>query len=530
MSAAVSAGAIAGGDLGGAAILSAVFLGLLAVAELWRRFGNPEAEWTRKLVHLGGGVACLAFPFLVRSPWVVLAMAAALSAIFVAGSRFGFLRSLHGVGRPSRGAEYYPLAVFLVFVMTAGRPWLYLSAVLVLAVADAFAALIGSRYGVIRYPVEDEHKSLEGSLVFLLIAFLAIHLPALLLTDLPRPVCVLAALLVAALVTGFEAISLRGADNLFVPLAVVVIVGKITTKPLSEVIFQNLSLLAICLAVAVVVWRARPLNVGGAIAFILFAYGTWSLGSWQWALPVFLGFAGYVAARAAWAPPGRAFGIRVRAVVRALLPPFTILILANSLQRGPELFGPYLAAAGTVLTFSLEIGVLPLERRRGTGWAAAAAGLGLLACALTALPPWWLQGLPPAPLLGVAAAVTAAALTNAAIERRLPERQRSAEWTAARFLLCFLAAAAVWLLQATGGVAPWAPRNVPFGGQAGNALSTHSSRTVPAAPSSVTHRPVSSVATRPGMPTMVGIPISRATIAECDRMLPRSIRRPETEG
>jgi dolichol kinase len=41
---------------------------------------------------------------------------------------------------------------------------------------------------VVRYEVEDEKKSLEGSLVFLVIAFLAIHLPVLLMTDLPRPV------------------------------------------------------------------------------------------------------------------------------------------------------------------------------------------------------------------------------------------------------------------------------------------------------------------------------------------------------
>jgi phytol kinase len=349
--------------------------------------------------------------------------------------------------------------------MTAGRPWLYLSAVLVLAVADAFAALIGGRYGVIRYPVEDEQKSLEGSLVFLLIAFLAIHLPALLMTDLPRAVCVLAALLVAALVTGFEAISLRGADNLFVPLAVVVIVGKITTKPLSEVVFQNLSLLAICLAVAVVVWRARPLNVGGAIAFILFAYGTWSLGSWQWALPVFVGFAGYVAARAAWAPPGHAFGLRVRAVVRAVLPPFTILILANSLHRGTELYGPFLAAVGTVLAFTLDIGVFRLERLRGASRAAAAAGLGAVAAALTALPPWWTQGIGPAPPLAVAGAVTAAALIGAVADRHGAGERSAREWGAAHFLLAVSAAAVVWLLQAAALTLPWDPGSAPFLGR-----------------------------------------------------------------
>jgi dolichol kinase len=446
--------------LRGAAILSAIFVALLVTAELWRRFGHPKPEHTRKLVHLGGGIACLFFPFLVRSPWVVLAMSLPLTALFVAGGRFGFLKSLHGIGRRSRGAEYYPLSVFLVFLMTPGRPWLYLAAVLVLAVGDAFAALIGSRYGVIRYEVEDERKSLEGSLVFLVIAFLAIHLPVLLLTDLPRPVCVLAALLVAALVTGFEAISLEGADNLFIPLAVVVILGKITTKPLSEVIFQNLSLLAICLGVGLAAWRFRSFNVGGAITFILFAYGTWSLGSWIWTLPVFLGFAGYLAAWSRFAPPGHGSGLKVRTVARALLPPFSMLVLANSLARDELFFAPYLAASAAVLAFSLDTGVFRLERRRSGPL--AALGVALLGAALAVVGPCighWQA--PWKPLLAILAATAVATLANAAIELRDPAASRSRDWTAWRFLLSFAAAGAILGLQALGTIPLWDPGSGP---------------------------------------------------------------------
>ncbi len=447
---------ISGSDVRGAAILATIFLSLLVIAELWRRFGSPKPEHTRKLVHLGGGIACLFFPFLVRSPWVVLALAAPLCLLFVAGSRFGFLKSLHGVARRSRGAEYYPLSVFLVFLMTQGRPWLYLSAVLVLAVGDAFAGLIGSRYGVVRYEVEDETKSLEGSLVFLVVSFLAIHLPILLLTDLPRPVCVLAALLVAALVTGFEAISLEGADNLFVPLAVVVTLGKITTKPLSEVIFQNLSLLAICLCVGLAVWRFRSFNVGGAIAFILFAYATWSLGSWVWTLPVLVGFAGYLAAWLRFAPPGHASGVKVRTVSRALLPPFTMLLLANSLGRYETFFAPYLAASAAVLAFSLDTGVFRLERRRSR--VLGALGLALLGTALAVAGPWIAtRRAPVESLLAILATTAAVTLINAAIELRDPESPRSREWTAWRFLLSFVAAGAMLGLQALGMAPPWDP-------------------------------------------------------------------------
>jgi len=428
----------------------------LAIAELWRRFGHPKPEHTRKLVHLGGGVACLFFPFLVSSPWVVLALALPLTLLFVAGSRFGFLKSLHGVTRRSRGAEYYPLSVFLVFLMTQGRPWLYLSAVLVLAVGDAFAALIGSRYGVVRYEVEDEKKSLEGSLVFLVIAFLAIHLPTLLLTDLPRPVCVLAALLVAALVTGFEAISLEGADNLFIPLAVAVILGKITTKPLSEVVFQNLSLLVMCLGIGLAVWRFRSFNVGGAITFILFAYGTWSLGSWIWTLPVLVGFAGYLAARWRFAPPEYGSGLKVRIIARALLPPFTMLLLANSLRRDETFFAPYLAASAAVLAFSLDNGVFRIERRRS--WGLGALGIALLGTVLAVLGPWIAtRHAPPETLVAILATAGVVTLINTAIERRYPELPRSRDWTAWRFLLSFVAAGALLGLQALGITPPWDP-------------------------------------------------------------------------
>lgn len=457
-------------DLPGAAVLGGIFVGLLVVAELWRRLGEPDPEHTRKLVHLGGGIACLFFPFLVDSPVTVLVMAGAMSAVFALGGRWGLLQSLHGVGRPSRGAEYYPLAIFLVFLLVADRPALYVSSVLVLAMADAFAALVGSRYGSIRYEVEEESKSLEGSIAFLVIAFLSIHLPLLLMTELPRALCVLAALLVATLVTGFEAISLRGADNLFVPLAVAVILGKITSKPLGEVVFQNVSLLVLCLVLALVVRRARSFNAGGAIAFMLFTYGTWSLGSWHWALPVVTGF-GCFSALWLWRRPDRPPGVRVRAVARALLVPFAVLAVNNSLHLGPTLFGPYVTACGAVLALSLPLTL----KRGGAEGAAVAAEVGggsptgggsltrvggamagaLLAWAATALPCWFMQrGVSPVGPAVAAVAVLAAALGAYVLDPRGPRPQT---WTARRFLLSLGAAVLVLALQVAGLAPVWDP-------------------------------------------------------------------------
>ncbi len=445
-------------ELSGAGILAGVFASIVLAAEFWARLGHPRPEWTRKLVHVGGGLACLAFPFAVSSPWTVLVMAATLAAVFALGSGLGFLKSLHGVARRTRGSEYYPLAVFLAYVLAYGRPWLYFASVLTLAVADAFAALIGGRYGRIRYRVEEDEKSLEGSLAFLGIAFAAISLPALLMTGCPAATCLLSASLVALLVTGFEAVSLRGSDNLFVPLAVCVIMSKITAKPLSEIVRQNVSLATICAGIGLLAWRTRVFNVGAAVAAVLFAYAAWSLGSWQWALPVFLGLFTYLGAEALVpVPPERARGVRVRTVTRALLPPLTLLILANAFGNYDFYFGPYTAAVAVVLSFALWTFLRhrwPESRRKRLIGEMAACAASLL---LTALPLWLLRSPGAAPLVVVSAAAGGACLLDWLCANARRSDTSEEIWGASKVLLVFGAAGAVVLLQELACVAEWRP-------------------------------------------------------------------------
>ena len=338
-------------DLYAAAVIGAGFLAVIVIAEIWSRFGRGDPEWTRKLVHITGGFICLSFPFVLRSAWTVLLLSLLMTALFVFGAETRMLQCLHRVKRRSRGSEYYPLSVFLVFFLARGHPWLYVASMLVLAVADAFAALIGMRYGRLRYKVEEETKSVEGSLAFLAIAFVAILAPALLLSGLPLEVCVLSALLVAALVTGFEAICLTGTDNLFVPLGTCVILGKITTKPVPEILYQNVSFAALLLLIGFLAWRVRAMNVGGALVMALFTYGAWSLGSEGWGLPILAGFLGY-SFLCARHPLGEAQ--RVRVVFRAISIPLVVLLFANMLHREERLYLPFLAALAAVLVLSLR--------------------------------------------------------------------------------------------------------------------------------------------------------------------------------
>lgn len=369
-------------DLVTAATIGGTFLALLAVAEWWIRRGGARPEWTRKLVHVGGGLICLTFPFTLQSTWTVLILAVLMSVIFAVGAETGTLPSLHRVARRSRGSEYYPLSVCLLFLLTQGRPWLYVASMLVLAVADACAALIGMRYGRIRYEVESETKSLEGSLAFAAIAFAAVAVPMLTMTDLPAPVCVWSALLVAIVVTGFEAVCLTGTDNLFVPLGTCVILAKISSKPMEEILYQNASVLMILTAVGLTAWRVRALNVGGALVLALFTYGCWSLGSEWWALPALAGFVIYVAACITM-PLGAAQQVAV--VFRAVLPALLLLVIDNMFSLDGRLYAAFLASLAAILALSLQNhmrtrrGELPQTRDANTLWGARQMGLTALA-------------------------------------------------------------------------------------------------------------------------------------------------------
>lgn len=379
--------------MNGVVIVLTAFGALLLTAELWSRLGNPKPEWTRKLVHLGGGIIGLFLPWLIESPLVVFILTVSLSALFVAGEKTGLLKSVHGVARKSRGSEYYPLAIWLVFVIAADKPAFYLAGVLVLALADAFAALIGSRYGAVRYEVEDEFKSVEGSVVFFFVAFMAIHLPLLLLTELPRAVCVLSALLVAMLVTLFEAVSLEGTDNLFVPLAVVFVLQKITTKTVEHIALQNVAFVCIVALVLLVAWRIEWFNAGGAIAVTLFVFAAWSLGDrYRYVIPVFIGLAGLALVRVFVIRRGDRRRLKVRAVTRALIVPFVFLLAANMTGLYDVFYAPYLAACAAVFAFvawtggralkALAVGAgaaLVLVLPMGVGWEVAATVIVVVA-------------------------------------------------------------------------------------------------------------------------------------------------------
>lgn len=275
-------------ELGRAGLLAVAYLLILAGAEAWYRLAKPHVELSRKLVHLASGLPVLAFPWIFESPWSVALLSGFVAGVLAAAGRAGTLTSVLGVERRSMGELLYPVGVVLLFFLAHDEPVHYFTAALVLILADPAAALVGLWYGQRRYAVEDHWRSAEGSTVFFLTTFLAVHLPLLLMARVSPGLAVLVALVVALVVTLLEAVALYGSDNLTVPLSTFILLDHLTAGPIEMVAGHVAAILGILAFVWALASRTRLLRASGVFATTLFFYAIFFLAGPWWVVPVFL--------------------------------------------------------------------------------------------------------------------------------------------------------------------------------------------------------------------------------------------------
>ena len=205
----------------GVAWMLAALAAWLVLIRLWQHWAHPHPEWARKLLHIGVGMVGFGFPFVINSRlpvWITCTVAAlTMLALRLAGPlRRGLGVVLANVNRVSLGEFYFLLGLPALFTLAQGGA-LYGTALAILTFADSAAALVGTLHGHHRFGTHPEAKSLEGSLAFFAVSFVAC-LIGLTQNSVGVPEAVLAALAVSALMALLEALARDGLDNLLLPV------------------------------------------------------------------------------------------------------------------------------------------------------------------------------------------------------------------------------------------------------------------------------------------------------------------------
>ncbi|WP_114784879.1 phosphatidate cytidylyltransferase [Botryobacter ruber] len=205
-------------------ILAGLFLALFGVAELLHHGFNIKADHTRKIVHACTGMLTLLFPVMLGNHWLVLLLCSAFALILIASMRYNLLKSINAIDRPSVGSIAYPVAVYgcyLAFEHFEQQYLYFYLPVLTLAICDPIAASTGKKWAVGRYKVGRSSKTMMGSGMFFLSAFVLVSFLSIVLTEgAATNEVLLRAGIIAFIAAVSEGFSRNGYDNLTIPASV----------------------------------------------------------------------------------------------------------------------------------------------------------------------------------------------------------------------------------------------------------------------------------------------------------------------
>jgi len=173
-------------------------------------------------VHIGtGAVLPLAWACGIER-WLAVPAAALVTLAALLNHRLRLLPAIEDVGRPSYGTVAYGAAITVLLVLYwPTSPQVVTAAVLVMALGDGLAGLVGARFASPRWQVWGQTKSLLGTVTMVVVSLLVLALMVPISAALGLPAPDLAILPWLALVAAaLEQVALLGLDNLTVPLGV----------------------------------------------------------------------------------------------------------------------------------------------------------------------------------------------------------------------------------------------------------------------------------------------------------------------
>jgi len=183
---------------------------------------KTKPEVSRKFLHIMVGNMIFAMPFF-SSPWIMvgfITLPITVALFFL--TEYSPIKIKNSVTESGHalGLFFYAAIWTILLVIFNSYIWIVALAIVPLVYGDGFAALIGAKFGKIKYRVFGGEKSLEGSLsMFVVTTVMSVFVWMVFTTigySMPQ-FNLIAILLISAVATVCEALSYGGIDNLTVP-------------------------------------------------------------------------------------------------------------------------------------------------------------------------------------------------------------------------------------------------------------------------------------------------------------------------
>ncbi len=199
----------------------AIILMLVLSEFLWRK-ACIRGEFARKFVHIMAGSFIAFLPFLVSYGWVSI-----LAIGFIAANLLNrytpLFHAIHAITRKSWGDILFGFGILIASLFRPNK-WIFVGAILQVALADGLAAVVGTHYGKHRYKLFDHYKTPIGTLTFFISSILVVVLIITVgMVHASSHLLMLLAVIPLAM-TALENVSGYGTDNILLPLGFLLLV------------------------------------------------------------------------------------------------------------------------------------------------------------------------------------------------------------------------------------------------------------------------------------------------------------------
>lgn len=203
-------------------LVSYIFIFLMIIGgKLFEKVGK---EASRKFIHIMLGNWWLIAMYFFNNVW----FAAFVPLTFVIINYISYKKDIIKVmereenKKDGLGTVYYACSLLILVIITFGvlnKPILGLVPIFVMAFGDGLAAIFGKLIKSKKYKVYDTEKSIAGSLTMFIVSFIIITIYLIYINS---PFWYLKGIIISLIITVLEAISIKGTDNITVPIATLI--------------------------------------------------------------------------------------------------------------------------------------------------------------------------------------------------------------------------------------------------------------------------------------------------------------------
>lgn len=201
-------------------IVSTVFIGIILLSA--RLFEKAGKEASRKFIHIMLSNWWIIAMVFFDSPWIAAILPAAFVVINYASYKMDIIKVMERndgeENKESLGTVYYAISLLVLALVTFGpvqNPLIGLCGIAVMGYGDGLAAVIGQSVKSKEYKIGNSTKTLAGSATMFLVTLLII---AGFMQYSSAEYVAIKSILIAGIMTVVEAVSIKGTDNITVPL------------------------------------------------------------------------------------------------------------------------------------------------------------------------------------------------------------------------------------------------------------------------------------------------------------------------